>query len=103
MLHVLLNQLEFGMNPQQAVEAPRVATYSFPASFAPHDYYPGVSARESRIDEATVEELVERGHWMERWERGYLAGGVNVVRRDPETGVLHAGADPRRENYAIGE
>jgi len=102
MLQVLLNQLEFGMNPQRAIEAPRVATYNFPASFAPHDYYPGVSTAEARISASTLEELNAREHTMQRWERLYLAGGVNVALRDSDTGVLMAGADPRRENYAIG-
>lgn len=91
------------MNPQQAIEAPRVATYNFPASFSPHNYYPGVSAAEGRIPQETLEELEARDHAMQRWERLYLAGGVNVVLRDGDTGVLHAGADPRRENYAMGE
>jgi gamma-glutamyltranspeptidase/glutathione hydrolase len=103
MLQVFLNQIVFGMNPQQAIEAPRVATYDFPASFAPHNYYPGVSAAEARIPEETFGELEARNHVMQRWERLYLAGGVNAVLRDAETGVLHAGADPRRENYAIGK
>src|SRR5204862_3895155 len=48
MLQVLLNMTAFGMNPQQAVEAPRFATYSFPDSFEPHSYSPGVLYVENR-------------------------------------------------------
>lgn len=103
MLQVFLNRVEFGMNPQEAIEAPRVATYSFPASFNPHRYYPGVSAAEGDVDDETVAELADRGHRMQRWSRLYRAGGVNVATRDPDTGLLRAGADPRRENYALGE
>jgi gamma-glutamyltranspeptidase/glutathione hydrolase len=103
MLQVFLNRVEFGMNPQEAIEAPRVATYSFPGSFYPHRYYPGVSAAEGDVDDATVAELADRGHRMQRWERLYRAGGVNVATRDPDTGLLRAGADPRRESYALGE
>ncbi len=103
MLQVFLNQVVFGMNPQEAIEAPRVSTYSFPGSFFPHRYYPGVSAGEARIDDAVFAALRERGHQMERWGRVSKAGGVNVVMRDPVTGVLHGGADSRRENYAIGD
>src|SRR3546814_10479526 len=43
MLQVFLNVSVFGMDVQAAIEAPRFATYSFPASFAPHDYFPGRS------------------------------------------------------------
>ena len=50
MLQVFLNIHLFGMEAQEAVEAPRVASYSFPSSFAPHDYYPGRLKLESRID-----------------------------------------------------
>ena len=44
MLQVLLNMIVFDMNPQQAVEAPRFASYSFPDSFEPHSYSPGRAA-----------------------------------------------------------
>ncbi len=41
MLQVLLNMVAYGMAPQQAVEAPRLATRSFPDSFWPHTNSPG--------------------------------------------------------------
>ena len=41
MLQVFLNIHLFGMEVQEAVEAPRVASYSFPSSFEPHAYHPG--------------------------------------------------------------
>ena len=50
MLQVLLNVMHFGMDPQSAIEAPRVASYSFPSSFAPFEYFPGRLAVEGRID-----------------------------------------------------
>src|SRR3954470_24502593 len=40
MLQVLMNVLHFGMEVQDAIEAPRVASYSFPSSFAPFEYFP---------------------------------------------------------------
>src|SRR5690606_31631939 len=40
MLQVFLNIVEFGMDPQTAVEAPRFITYSHPNSFYPHQYHP---------------------------------------------------------------
>ena len=41
MLQVFLNIHLFGMEVQEAVEAPRVASYSYPSSFEPHAYHPG--------------------------------------------------------------
>ncbi len=41
MLQVLLNIFQHGMEVQDAIEAPRVASYSFPSSFAPFEYHTG--------------------------------------------------------------
>jgi gamma-glutamyltranspeptidase/glutathione hydrolase len=99
---VFLNVTEFGMQLQQAIEAPRFGTFSFPNSFAPHAYFPGRLCVESRIPQSRIEDLRRLGHDVERWgEAVWLAGAVCAIRRDPDTSVLHAGADPRREAYAL--
>jgi gamma-glutamyltranspeptidase/glutathione hydrolase len=101
MLQVLLNVLVFGLSPQRAVEAPRFATQSFPDSFWPHRYFPGRLSLEARIDEATAVELADRGHAVARWgEWEWRAGGVCLVWVD-EAGVRWAGADPRRDSFAV--
>ncbi|MCC7079250.1 MAG: gamma-glutamyltransferase [Burkholderiales bacterium] len=102
MLQVFLNVNEHGMSLQQAIEAPRFGTFSFPNSFAPHTYLPGRLCAEGRIAQDSVADLERLGHEVERWGMGvWLAGAVCAIRRDPETGLLHAGADPRREAYAL--
>jgi gamma-glutamyltranspeptidase/glutathione hydrolase len=102
MLQVFLNVVEHGMQLQQAIEAPRFGTFSFPNSFAPHPYFPGRLCVESRIGAEPVHALERAGHDVERWgEAVWLAGAVCAIRRDPATSLLHAGADPRREAYAL--
>ena len=102
MLQVLLNILHFGMDPQSAIEAPRVASFSFPSSFAPFEYFPGRLAVESRIDQATRDDLAARGHEIRDWpEWTWLAGSVEAIVTDPTTGLIGAGADPRRPAYAM--
>src|SRR5271156_3602342 len=102
MLQVLLNIMHFGMDPQTAIEAPRVASYSFPSSFAPFEYFPGRLAVEGRIDKATRDELAARGHEIQDWpDWTWLAGSVEAILTDPKTGLMGAGADPRRPAYAI--
>jgi gamma-glutamyltranspeptidase/glutathione hydrolase len=102
MLQVMLNVLHFGMEVQDAIEAPRVASYSFPSSFAPFEYFPGRLAVESRIDAATQEELAARGHEMKEWPgKTWLAGSVEMILTDRKAGLVRAGADPRRPAYAI--
>jgi gamma-glutamyltranspeptidase/glutathione hydrolase len=103
MLQVFLNVTLFGMDPQRAVEAPRVATFSFPSSNAPYPYAPGRLSVEEGIDPGVAAELARRGHdvaWWPPWV--WKAGAVCGIVVDPETGVMSAGADPRRESYALG-
>ncbi len=101
MLQVLLNVLHFGMDLQEAIEAPRVASYSFPSSFAPFEYFPGRLAVEGRIPASVRDELARRGHEVSIWpDWTWLAGSVEAIRTDPHAGLLAAGADPRRPAYA---
>jgi gamma-glutamyltranspeptidase / glutathione hydrolase len=103
MLQVFFNVHLFGMEAQEAVEAPRVASYSFPSSFEPHAYHPGRLNLEGRIDRTTGEELGRLGHkvvWWPEWT--WLAGAVCTIIADKESGVLKGGADPRRPGYALG-
>ena len=102
MLQVLLNVMHFGMDIQPAIEAPRASSYSFPSSFAPFEYFPGQLAIEGRIDRGVRDELARRGHVIKDWpDWTYLAGSVEAIRTDPATGMMAAGADPRRPAYAI--
>ena len=98
-MQTLINLVDFGMNIQQAIEAPRWSTRSFPASPFPHTMRPGDMSVEARISEATRQALIARGHKLRvvpAWSLGSNAGIVI----DPATGVLSAGADPRVEAYA---
>ena len=103
MLQVFMNIHVFGMEPQEAVEAPRCASYSYPGSFEPHSYHPGLVYLEKRIDSATGKEMSNMGHKVDWWpEWTWLAGAVCTVVSDEKSGVLKGGADPRRPSYAVG-
>jgi gamma-glutamyltranspeptidase/glutathione hydrolase len=103
MVQLFLNLAEFGMDVQEAIEAPRVSTWSFPNSFWPHAYYPGLVGAEGRIDPETVAELKRRGHNVEVWDEWTpRMGSVAAIRVDRERGTLSTGADLRRDGYAIG-
>jgi gamma-glutamyltranspeptidase / glutathione hydrolase len=97
-MQTLINLLDFGMNIQQAIEAPRWSSRSFPGSPFPHTMHPGDMAVEARIPEATRQALIARGHKlrvMPAWSLGSNAGIVI-----DSSDVLSAGADPRVEAYA---
>ncbi len=103
MLQVFLNIVEFDMDPQLAVEAPRFASFNFPNSFYPHDYHPGLMRIENRIPETTLQILREKGHKVELWPGwSWKSGGVCMIIIEPDTNMLKGAADPRRESYALG-
>ena len=103
MLQVFLNHTVFGMNAQEAVEAPRFVTHSFPGSFSPHPYHPGRLDLEQGIGTRTGEVLAAAGHRV-RWlpDLSVETAGVCTIVADRESGILHGGADPRRSARAMG-
>jgi gamma-glutamyltranspeptidase/glutathione hydrolase len=98
-VQTLLNTIDFGMNVQQAIEAPRWTTRSFPASPFPHTMYPGDLSVESRVPEAVRAALIARGHKL-RVGAPWSMGENAAIVIDPKTGMLNAGADPRADAYA---
>ena len=98
-VQLMLNVILFGMDPQQAVEAPRFATQSNINSFFPHVYHPGRLDLEHEIPETTAEDLRALGHQIARTVDCGMGATVSV--RDAATGYLSTGADPRRACYAI--
>jgi gamma-glutamyltranspeptidase / glutathione hydrolase len=97
-LQVLHNLLDLGMDPQAAVEAPR---WSHQPGTPPRDNLPEALRMEEGYNAEVVETLRKRGHKVavvDRWS----FGSAKVIVRDRDTGTWMAGADPRREAYAIG-
>jgi gamma-glutamyltranspeptidase/glutathione hydrolase len=99
-LQTFLNIVEFGMNVQQAIEAPRWTTRSFPSSPFPHTMYPADVGVEARIPADTRAELARKGHRV-RVSRAWSLGSNAAILIDPATNVFHAGADPRVNAYAL--
>ena len=99
-LQFFLNVAEFGMNLQQAIEAPRYSCMHAPSSFYPHDASPGLVRLENRIDERAREDLAGRGHKVET-RPPWCDGNVLAVALDGARGQLAAGADPRGQIAAL--
>ena len=78
-LQTLLNHLAFGMELQDAVEAPRLVTHSHPDSFAPHAAHPGRVTVEGRIDEATVTGSPRAGTASSAWTTGRTGPGASAL------------------------
>jgi gamma-glutamyltranspeptidase/glutathione hydrolase len=98
----LLRHVVQGQDLQEAIDAPMWNTPAFPSSFWPRATEPGVVVIEDRIDPVVVEGLRARGHEV-RLSDPWSLGRMCAVRRDPDTGVLSGGANPRgMQGYAVG-
>jgi gamma-glutamyltranspeptidase / glutathione hydrolase len=102
MVQTVCNVIDFGMNMQAAIEAPRVISRSFPWTFHPHAYEPGVLTMESRISREVRDGLAALGHLIRDLPDFTPATAGMCAIRELEPGTLEGGADPRRESYAIG-
>ncbi len=101
LLQVLLNIIEFGMNPQEAVEGPRFDTQHYVSSFDAHEFLPGTLNIEGRVSEKTITLLKERGHKVKVQSDWGSGSAPTVVVFNLESGVSSGGADPRRGRYAL--
>ncbi len=104
-LQAFLNVVEFWSdwypNLHQAFEWPRVQTLHFYGSFWPHT--PGFNKLnvESDIPDAVFKELQARGHDVTKIRPLSISSCATAVLIDPESGNRFAGADPRRDCYAM--
>jgi gamma-glutamyltranspeptidase/glutathione hydrolase len=99
-LTFFLNHVLFGMNLQEAIDAPGFHTDHFPSSFYPRGSVPRSLSVEARAGEQVIAELRRRGHQVEVTPPWSL-GRVSAVARDG--GFLYAGANPRgMQGYAVG-
>ena len=101
-LQFFLNYVEFGMNIQEALDAPTLHSIHFPSSFYPRTAYPGRVQAEDRIPREVIAALERRGHevgLLDGWANGKAMG----IRFDKERGVISGGVSPRRQiGLALG-
>jgi len=100
-LLVLLNLVDFRMGLQAAIEAPRVNSLHFESSFGEHRFEPGVLEVEASLPAAVQDGLRARGHVLRVRPAWGISTGVVAAGRDPATGGLRGGADPRRERHLV--
>jgi gamma-glutamyltranspeptidase/glutathione hydrolase len=99
-VQILTNLLDFGMDPQAAVEAPR--WWSFPGT-DPATIDRALELRvEAEMPDATVQALEAMGHRVVRRQPGVYDGKMQLIVRDPQRGVLMGASDPRGDGHAVG-
>ena len=101
LLQVFLNIEEFGMNPQEAVEAPRFNSEAMYSSFDDHGDEPLVLQLEKRIPDSVAEQLRQRGHKVVAQGEWGNSCAPTAVEFDAANAVIKAGADVRGHRYAL--
>jgi gamma-glutamyltranspeptidase / glutathione hydrolase len=100
LLQVLLNIIDFGMTPQEAVEAPRFQTEHFYATLGFHEFVAGRLNLEGRIPRMVGDRLGALGHKVTMagdWSNSSAPTVIQI-----SNGILDGGADPRRSRFIFG-
>jgi gamma-glutamylcyclotransferase (GGCT)/AIG2-like uncharacterized protein YtfP len=95
MVQAMVNVESFGMTLQQAVEAPRLAAFSFPGGFHPHPDPDRLVLVESRVPSAVRQALRDRGHDVQDWPDFEFDAGLGADGARPGASVGPR-AGPRR-------
>jgi gamma-glutamyltranspeptidase/glutathione hydrolase len=98
-MQFFLNVVEFGMNVQQALEAPSIVSTGFRSSYYPHNAA-GTLQAPSTLPKHVLDELAAMGHKLDLTNaRG--VGSVKAIIIHPRTGVLMGGVSPTRDSYVM--
>ena len=101
-LQFFLNYVDFGMDIQEALDAPSVHSEHFPGSFYPREARPARMVAEDRIPPDVIEALEARGHEVVV-KGGWVHGKCMAIRLDRERGIILGGVSPRGKiGYALG-
>lgn len=97
-LQILTNLIDFGLDPQEAVEAPR--WWSFPGTDPATIDTPMELRVEPGMPEQAVQDLENIGHRVARREPGIYDGKVQLIVLDQERGIIMGASDPRGDGQA---
>jgi gamma-glutamyltranspeptidase len=101
-LQLLTHIIDFGMTPQEAVEAPRWRSLQNPMeSTVPHTCEDALQL-EGRFPAEVRRGLEQKGHDLQILDAWGGPGSAQAILIDPESRALIGGSDPRRDGYAVG-
>jgi len=99
LLQFFLNVVEFGMNVQEAVEAPNINSFQMRSSFGKHDSRPGRLLLAESMSPWVRGELRKMGYDLTFEER--TSGPINAIFFDREHGTMWGGSSHHGEDYGI--
>ena len=99
-VQIVVNMIDFGMNTQEAGDAPRIVHTGSSQPTGEVMEAGGFVHLESGIGADVREALTRRGHVIQR--KVGVFGGYQAIRRDPETGVYAGASESRKDGQASG-
>ena len=99
LLQFFLNVVEFGMTPQQAVEAPNINSYQMRSSFGAHEARPGRMLLADAMPDWVRADLRRMGYTLEFEAR--TSGPINAILFDRKHGTMWGGSSHHGEDYGI--
>jgi gamma-glutamyltranspeptidase/glutathione hydrolase len=99
-VQVLINMIDFGMNLQEAGDAPRIRHSGSSQPYGGVMTDGGWVNMESGFDYETIRELERRGHRIRFQTGGY--GGYQAIMRDQENRVYYGASESRKDGQAAG-
>jgi gamma-glutamyltranspeptidase/glutathione hydrolase len=99
LLQFFLNVVEFGMNVQQACEAPNITSYQMRNSFGEHETLPGRLEINEKVPPDVRDKLATMGYKLT--VRKYTSGPINAIFFDRKHGTFWGGSSNYGEDYGI--
>ncbi len=99
-VQIVVNLLDFGMNLQEAGDAPRIHHTGSSQPTGEVMKNGGIVNLETGFDYAVIRELMSRGHKIQFAHGPY--GGYQAIMRDPESGVYYGASESRKDGQAAG-
>lgn len=99
-VQIVVNMIDFGMNLQEAGDAPRIHHGGSSEPTGEHMNDGGVVHLESGFSPKVIKELKRRGHKLEDGFTGF--GGYQAILRDHEEGVYYGASESRKDGQAAG-
>lgn len=99
LLQFFLNIVEFGMDVQEATEAPNFSSYQMQSSFGDHEIRPGAIVMRDDTPDWVRKSLVKRGYNLEFWNK--TSGPINAIWFDWKHGSFWGGSSDYGDDYGI--
>jgi len=99
LLQFFLDIVEFGMNVQEACEAPNITSYQMRNSFDPHDTIPGKIDLQEKVPAGVRDKLKTMGYKLE--VKKYTSGPINAIFFDWKHGTFWGGSSNYGDDYGV--